>query len=528
MSRFLLSSRGLQTCSGRSSLNSGLRQTFINRADRYRYSVQSICKNETGFQPTTQPRRFSTVGRNSIARPGENPLSTRVSISHKRGLATQAERETPQIRLRDDDTVYLFYENQKPIVLDRHWLRDACRCSECVNPDSGQKNFGTCDVPPDLPISEVTIAEDGNLKVVWENDFMSSGSHTSYYSDFYLKVSQSEYELPGATLWDRAIFERDRLTIDYNDWIAGEHGFLSGLHRLYTHGLIFLRNVPYSEESVITIANQIGNLQETFYGRTWDVRSKPNAENVAYTNAFLGLHQDLLYVHDTPRLQFLHCLENTCEGGESMFSDGTRASHLMEFGPRIPFEYLLSRNVRYRYDKHGHHYQQSRPIITKINKYQHLVAWSPPFQASNQRISKSATGSLHHREWLEAATAFRHLLEDRHWMYQYRMQPGECVIFDNLRVLHGRKQFDTSSGSRWFKGAYIADDVFKSKLITKSKELMELGGGDQNSFLYQSAAFNVKYKIWSGGVTMNRMAQLGIDVRERNYSERDGVTISYV
>ncbi len=49
-------------------------------------------------------------------------------------------------------------------------------------------------------------------------------------------------------------------------------------------------------------------------------------------------------------------------------------------------------------------------------------------------------------------------------MYEYRLNEGECVIFDNRRVLHARKAFDATKGERWLKGAYIDDDVFSSKL----------------------------------------------------------------
>ncbi|KAI1661129.1 Clavaminate synthase-like protein [Daldinia decipiens] len=526
MSRRLLNSKSLQICSGGSTLSLGLRQTLINRANRNSISLR--WKHEVGSQSTTQTRGCSTAGRGFVPRLRVQTLPSRTSIGHKRGLETQAEKGYSLVRLRDDDSLYVGNPGQKPLVLDRHWLRDSCQCSICVNPDSGQKNFGTCDVPTELDIKSIQPTEEGGLRVIWEGDFLSSGNHVSYYTANQLDSLRLEYELPGITLWDNDLFQRDRLTIDYDDWIAGEHGFYSGLHRLHTHGLIFIRNVPSSEESVVSIANKIGNLQETFYGRTWDVRSKPNAENVAYTNSFLGLHQDLLYMQDPPRLQLLHCLENTCEGGESMFSDGIRASHLMDLGPRSLFEYLLNKHIRYQYKKHGHYYQMSRPVIAKLTKFHHQVAWSPPFQSSIQRVAKTASGSQNHREWLEAATIFRQFLEGKQWMYEYKMQPGECVVFDNLRVLHGRKQFNTRSGSRWLKGAYIADDVFRSKLITSSKELLELDRGNQLSLLYQVSSFNLKYKIWDGRETINRMTQIGVDLGgERNYTQPNGAIISY-
>ncbi|KAI1469800.1 Clavaminate synthase-like protein [Daldinia caldariorum] len=526
MLRRLLNSKGFQIRSGGTSSSPGTCQAIANRVNER--SISLSCKHQVGFQVTTsQSRQCSTAARGYIPSPRSRPSSCRTRIGLKRGFASQATpHENPWIKMKDESTIQFGDPDKIPLILDRHWLRDSCQCNLCVNPDSGQKNFSTCDVPTYLPIKEIHPTEEGGLDVVWEMDFLSSGDHVSHYTAAQVNSTQPEYALPGMTLWDTRRFEKDRLVIDYKDWMAGERGFLSGLHRLHTHGLIFIRNVPSSEESVISIATKFGNLQETFYGRTWDVRSKPRAENVAYTNEFLGLHQDLMYMKDPPRLQLLHCLENTCEGGESMFSDGSRAAHLMELGPRKQFEHLCNRNIKYQYKKNGHHYQQSRPVIEQ-SRGQLLVSWSPPFQASNQRIAKTRPGHENYRKWLQAATVFRHLLEDKQWMYQHRMEPGECVIFDNQRVLHGRRQFDTSSGSRWLKGAYIGDEVFRSKLVNLNKELLALGVGNELAFLYQASLINYTYKIWNQDETLNRMKQLGADTAMRGYTDENGFTIWY-
>ncbi|KAI1451650.1 Clavaminate synthase-like protein [Annulohypoxylon moriforme] len=434
-------------------------------------------------------------------------VTTQNVAGNRRGLASltepiepmeTADEEQPLIDLDNDDMVFVKEKRKSVKFLDRHWLRDSCDCNICVDPDSGQKNFGTCEVPTKLPIAEASITADGGLDIVWENDFLSQGNHVSHYSALQLLGSsdrrkKTAIQVPKWTLWDKDIYEQDRLTIDYDEWMAGEGGFISGLHQLNSHGLVFLRNVPSSEQSVVSIANQIGNIQETFYGRTWDVRSKPNAENVAYTNSFLGLHQDLLYLDNTPRIQLLHCLENTCEGGDSLFSDAARASSLARIAPDRIHEYLCSRDLRYSYKKHGHYYENSHSIL---NKDSPTVFWSPPFQSNEQIMPTTKPYYPFYRQWLDAANKFRHLLEDEQWMYQYKMQPGECVIFDNLRVLHGRKQFDTATGSRHLKGTYIANDTFWSKLQTLAPQLIAIGKGDKGSLVRQATILNEKHKVW--------------------------------
>ncbi|KAI4859195.1 Clavaminate synthase-like protein [Hypoxylon rubiginosum] len=507
--RSLLNAETLHAYSGTGALSRGLGHTSATVPRGI--SIPLIFQRGIKFH---LHRRQGVPDGDLVPNPRLRSRPNQIASVSKRRLASRAEEGTniyddfttgtssPSIQLVNDTTIHLGYPDQEAtVVLDRHWLRDACECDICVDPDSGQKNFGTCDVPTELPIEEISSTDNGGLEVVWGKDFLTSGNHVSRYSASTIQtrlqrsLQPDAICLPTLTLWDKPIFERDHLMVDYNDWMSGEQGFLSGLHRLHTHGLLFLRNVPKSEQSVISIANQMGNLQETFYGRTWDVRHKPNAENVAYTSSFLGLHQDLLYLRDTPRIQLLHCLENTCEGGESMFSDGARAGHLIKFGSPNLFDYLLNKRVRYHYRKHGHHYEMKHPVLSENPG---LIFWSPPFQASIQQFGKTEGDSRSYRKWLAAATAFRRLLEEEQWMYEYKMRPGECVIFDNLRVLHGRKKFNTASGSRWLKGAYVADDVFRSKLAVLRPQLMALGEGDEAPLEYQAKRLQDKYGLRDG------------------------------
>ena len=42
---------------------------------------------------------------------------------------------------------------------------------------------------------------------------------------------------------------------------------------------------------------------------------------------------------------------------------------------------------------------------------------------------------------------------------------GECVVFDNLRILHGRKGFDLKeNGERTVQGGYVDWDEVRSKI----------------------------------------------------------------
>jgi gamma-butyrobetaine dioxygenase len=342
------------------------------------------------------------------------------------------------------------------------WLRDVCSCEKCVDPHSGQKSFATTQLDFLPAVRSIERHDDGSLTVVWANDPVSGGEdHTSVYpasiGDSFLKVLRRD-------LWDREIYEKERekCRISYADWMAGGSEFWDAMAALSTKGLVFVYDVPEGDEQAVErIGEQIGALQETFYGRTWDVVSKPQAENVAYTNQFLGLHQDLLYYPDPPRVQLLHCLSNECEGGESLFSDGVYAAMLFAARRTATFLALTHHPTAYHYNKNGNVHYAERPVVkARHGQWATMVDnvwWSPPFQAPFP-MSNSQTGA-----WYLAAKQFQVEIERPEHMVEYRLQPGECVVFDNWRVLHGRRQFNSSSGKRHLKGTYIDDATYRAK-----------------------------------------------------------------
>ena len=44
-----------------------------------------------------------------------------------------------------------------------------------------------------------------------------------------------------------------------------------------------------------------------------------------------------------------------------------------------------------------------------------------------------------------------------------RLRPGEMLVFNNRRMLHGRDAFGTDDGVRWLRGCYVCIDEFANK-----------------------------------------------------------------
>ncbi|CAK7213787.1 hypothetical protein SBRCBS47491_001924 [Sporothrix bragantina] len=313
--------------------------------------------------------------------------------------------------------------------------------------------------------------------------------HVSEYDSKDLLFMFANYKIPqyplnlARRLWDRRMIEKELKPVSYADWMAADNGsnteFYRGLLDLYQLGILIVDDVPDSENAVRKIANQIGNIQTTFYGELFDVVSKPNAENVAYTNVFLCLHQDLLYMNDPPYIQLLHCLRNECDGGESLFCDSLLAAVDMQINEPAHAKTLSSTPVSYHYERNGHYYFNQRPVFEAVggskqdrSTLKH-TAWSPPFQNSfaskNNFMANPADGppfkpEHHLRTWAAAAKSFSDRLEHPDNMLEVKLKAGQCVLFNNRRVLHGRRQFNTSDGTRWLKGTYIDEQTFHSRI----------------------------------------------------------------
>lgn len=381
--------------------------------------------------------------------------------------------ETVQIKDQHFDTIF---------------LRDACRCPQCIDQSTRQRRFETADIPSNIRAKTVDYDED-YVSITWKHDIAGySPDHTTRIALGWLKRVANTTDFTFTTRkqsWDTAILNQrsNDIHFDFNDYMNDDKVLHKALTMLHQFGLVFVKNLPDETSAVMQTAQRIGPLKNTFYGESWDVRSVSEAKNVAYTDVNLGFHMDLLYMQQPPRLQLLHCLRASTHGGISLFSDAYRAAETLYKTDLQSFEALSSIPVTFHYNNDNHHYYQSRPTF-ELSKQarQNLAAgrplasggdmfeainWSPPFQRSFEGADGAYALAQDVRNYHKAAQAFRDLIEMEDVMCKRQMAPGECVIFDNRRVLHARTAF--SGGERWLRGCYVDDDPFLSKTRTMKR-----------------------------------------------------------
>ena len=240
------------------------------------------------------------------------------------------------------------------------------------------------------------------------------------------------------------------------------------------------------------------------------MRTVPAAINAAYTSQDLGFHTDLLYFQQPPHVQLLHCIQSASAGGASVFADAYRAAIDLFHADPDAFDILATVPVNYHYNHPDSHvYRTTKPVIdlrplcvggrtySNMRDYmqaQHgtnaqnrdpkwnestLVAcmdkinWGPPFLApfSLHESRSSSTSSLVElndkvENWHAAAYKFNALLQRPEYLFERKMNPGDCVLFDNTRTLHSRRAFDSADVGkpRWLRGTYVDKDPFFSKM----------------------------------------------------------------
>lgn len=399
-----------------------------------------------------------------------------------RAMRTLSPRQEAAVK----DVSRLFREDGS-VTIDPIYLRDSCQCNLCVDRSTLQRKFVTAHIPQNIQAVFHGRSNRGRVKVKWKSDIPGyPADHQSVYSQSYLRTLTSPP--PDSAVgrrrryWDRAAFEKRANWTTYADFVNDTEAYKVAMSALHRDGLIFISDVEANEGAVGRMAERIGPLRNTFYGSTWDVRSVADSKNVAYTNQHLGFHMDLLYMTNPPGVQLLHCLKNSCSGGESRFADAFFAATRLRRMHEQHYRLLTRYPVEWTYENDGQFYVQRRPTFHEVfhfvgseenarrrherkeDKYYDAdlayVNWSPPFQ-----------GRLHHnlelpertREFVKAMKEFDEILNSEDIVVELKMEEGTCAIFENRRVVHARNAFKMEEGERWLRGAYVDEDAFWSK-----------------------------------------------------------------
>ena len=347
------------------------------------------------------------------------------------------------------------------------WLRDNCPCPDCRDPGSDQKLFQITDLPADLVVTgveedaatiTVTFGPDGH-RACFDRGWLATRELTGTDED-----ARTE---DGKRLWWGA--QAPRAEGDWERYLAGRGHRAQCLDAVLRDGFVLLRGVPAQAGMVAAVAGTFGYVRETNYGRVFDVRVEATPANLAYTGLALSPHTDNPYRDPVPTVQLLHCHASAADGGDTLLVDGFAAAARLRAEDPAAFGVLTRTPVPFGY----------RDETTDLRACLPLIELSPRGRIRGVRFNNRSTQPL--RQPAAEVTAFyaayrrwAELLARPELALTMRLGPGDCLIFDNTRVLHGRTGF-TGTGGRLLQGCYADLDSLASTLavLERAQEAQE-------------------------------------------------------
>ena len=368
----------------------------------------------------------------------------------------------------DDNALRLTWSDGRHSELDVIWLRDHCQMPISRDSVSGQRLINITDIDFDITIKNARLEDDGdsnNIIVTFSEGHQSHFTSEWLLDNCYcLNQQLDNRSANNKTLWQGDSFSDGLPKINYAEFCDDAKTKHSALNAVKELGFCILQDVPCEDKQVLKVIEQFGFTRNTNYGEIFEVRSKINANNLAYTNLGLGCHLDNPYRDPVPGIQLLHCLQSTTEGGESKLQDGFMAAQLLKEETSDHFKTLSNEYINFRFqDKEAD--LHSRVPMIEVNDKNEVIK----VRFNNRSIDTIKLAPEKIRPYYQAYRHFAQILERLDQQIHFKLGAGELMLFDNTRVLHARKAY-SQGGTRHLQGAYSDLDGLYSTLSLLQRE----------------------------------------------------------
>lgn len=362
------------------------------------------------------------------------------------------------------DRVQVQWADGRLSPFHHQWLRDNCPCSHCVYSVTREQVLEIVDVAEDLHPASALIDGEGCLSIDWRDGHASRFDPGWLRAHAYDNASRGERRAakPQSRLWNATL---ELPVFEYQAVMDNPETLLQWLLVLRDTGLSQIRGVPTEPGSLSAIARRIAFIRESNFGVLFNVQSKADADSNAYTAFNLPLHTDLPTRELQPGLQFLHCLVNDAEGGESIFVDGFAIADALRREDPEAFRTLCEIPVEFRNKDRHSDYRRLAPVIAlgaldEVAEIRMANFLRGPFEASVDDMPRL----------YRAYRRFIAMTREARFRLVKRLDPGELWCFDNRRTLHARNAFDPATGARHFQGCYIDRDELLSRILVLQRQ----------------------------------------------------------
>ncbi|MEH6631617.1 MAG: TauD/TfdA family dioxygenase [Halopseudomonas aestusnigri] len=391
--------------------------------------ISSVFPDQTSSQPTG----------NTFSHPVGYPVRDKIRAIRNEG-----------------DLLTLNFDSKASTRLSTRWLRLACNCEVCGDTQSGKRWLTPADVPASVRAENIDISTPGEVTVVWDD------GHVSHYDAGFIAR-----HCEGATrfqpkLWAKLCGGDLNGSIgkfSYEAVVGADEALFGSLRALRDHGVMMLTGVPTEAEDTMRIAERFGPIRETSYGKVFDLISKPEARVAGETARAQIPHTDEPFRYSPPGFIFFHAIKTGAHmGGTSLMVDGFHIAELMRTQTPDLFE-ILSR--------HGVTFHREHAGEVFFSTEAHVISLDSKGQVTGIRFNDRCLAPQEAPEGLidpliDALAEFTRLVCLPENQFQHQVQPGEMLVFDNQRILHGRSAFDPTIAERHLRSCNIDRDAVHS------------------------------------------------------------------
>ncbi len=345
--------------------------------------------------------------------------------------------------------------NNGPTIQEIHpfWLRERVDGEEFLDKGTQQRLFDPSSMNTEIFIKKANIRE-GFLEIDF-NDGVNSKLEIGKIAQEFSKKDTVIKSIKKIK-WDSTLSNIKNYKYSENFFESREMYDL--LFSFYEYGFVIIKNVPTKDNFIVNFANSIGSVRRTNFGEHFNVRSKSNPNDLAYTTLSLSPHTDNPYRNPVPCIQLLHCIENEVKGGFSTLVDGYSVTEKLKNENSEYYKILSEVKVKFKFiDKSVILEDWSELIHLDENNEFKQVRFSPRLDYVPM-LEKDKLDLFY-----KARKKLSELYNSKRNRIEFRLEPKDLMMMDNYRILHGRTKFDPNEGKRFLQGCYIDFDSTEGK-----------------------------------------------------------------
>ena len=334
------------------------------------------------------------------------------------------------------------------------WLRERVSGEKFLDKGTQQRLFDPTFLDNEILINKVNIT-DKFLEIDFNDGVNSKIEINKLALEFYNE--DTLFKSIPKIKWDSSLKEIKNFKFQENFFESKEMYDL--LISFYNYGFVIIKDIPTEDNFIVKFANSIGSVRRTNFGEYFNVRSKPDPNDLAYTSLALAPHTDNPYRKPVPCIQLLHCIESEVTGGFSTLVDGYTVTEDLKKEYFDYYETLSEIKVRFRFtDKEVVLEDWSELIKLDENKDFKQVRFSPRLDY----VPMLEKGKLD--LYYKARKKLSEMYNSDKYRIEFKLSPKDLIMMDNHRLLHGRTAYETKEGNRFLQGCYIDYDSTEGKL----------------------------------------------------------------